>query len=123
MVAMVVGALVFAGLATLGLTDLNSVHQTQSELVSEAKKLAQGVETKLPQTGTHDSLAVLRSTLSVLKAPLQLQGEAVVGVSPDGSFYNPFNAHEPIGTDKPSPCPARSCEQCRNAAAFQRISR
>ena len=33
MVAMVIGALLFAGLATLGLTDLNSVQQTQSELV------------------------------------------------------------------------------------------
>ncbi len=100
MVAMVVGALVFAGLATLGLTDLNSVQQTQSELVSEAKQLAQGVEEAEPSGTHHDSLAVLRGTLSVLKAPLQLQGEAVVGVSPNGSFYNVMNADQPIGTDK-----------------------
>ncbi len=36
MVVMVVSALVFAGLATLGLTVLNSVHQTQAELVVDA---------------------------------------------------------------------------------------
>ena len=100
MVAMVVGALVFAGLATLGLSDLNSVQQTQSELVSEAKQLAQGVEEAATTGKRHDSLAVLRSTLSVLKAPLQLQGEAVVGISNNGSFYNPLDVNEPIGTDK-----------------------
>jgi signal transduction histidine kinase len=100
MVAMVIGALLFAGLATLGLTDLNSVQQTQSELVSEAKQLAQGVEEAATTGKRHDSLAVLRSTLSVLKAPLQLQGEAVVGISQDGSFYNPLDASEPIGSDK-----------------------
>ncbi len=100
MVAMVVGALVFAGLATIGLTDLTSVKQTQSELVSEAKQLAQGVEEAATTGKRHDSLAVLRSTLSVLKAPLQLQGEAIVGVSSDGSFYNPLDANEPIGADK-----------------------
>ncbi|HTT90186.1 MAG TPA: HAMP domain-containing sensor histidine kinase [Acidimicrobiales bacterium] len=103
MVAMVVGALLFAGLATLGLTDLNSVTQTQSQLVTEAKQLAQGVDEvdAAATTGKHhDSLAVLRSALNVLKAPLQLQGEAIVGVSPDGSFYNPQDATERIGTDK-----------------------
>jgi signal transduction histidine kinase len=100
MVAMVVGALVFAGLATLGLSDLNSVQQTQSELVSEAKQLAQGVQEAATTGKRHDSLAVLRSTLTVLKAPLQLQGEAVVGISNNGSFYNPLDTNEPIGTDK-----------------------
>jgi two-component system, OmpR family, sensor kinase len=102
MAAMVVGALVFAGLATLGLTDLNSVQQAQSELVTEAKQLAQGVDEvdEAATTGKHhDSLAVLRSTLEVLKAPLQLQGEAIVGVSPNGSFYNPLDANERIGAD------------------------
>jgi signal transduction histidine kinase len=99
MVAMVVGALLFAGLATLGLTDLNSVQQTQSELVTEAKQLAQGVEEAEPTGNRPDSVAVLRSTLTVLKTPLQLQGEAVVGVSPDGSFYNPLDTSKPMGTD------------------------
>jgi signal transduction histidine kinase len=100
MVAMVVGALVFAGLATLGLTDLNSVQQTRSELVTEARQVAQGVDEAEPTGKHHDSLAVLRSTLNVLKAPLQLQGEAIVGVNPDGSFYNPLDADEAIGADK-----------------------
>ncbi len=97
MVAMVVGALVFAGLATLGLTDLNSIHETQSELVREASQLAQGVE-EAATTGHHrDSLAVLRGTLSVLKAPLQLQGEAIEGVSSNGAFYNPLTADQSVG--------------------------
>jgi signal transduction histidine kinase len=96
LVAMVVGALVLAGLATLGLSDLNSVKQTQSELVSEAKQLAQGVEEEVITGRHHDSLAVLRSTLSVLKAPLQLQGEAVVGVSPNGAFYNPLSSDQSV---------------------------
>ena len=91
MVAMVVAALVFAGLATLGLTVLNSVHQTQAELVVDAKKLAQGVDTEVATDRHHDSLPVLRSTLSVLNAPLKLQGEAVLAVRPDGSFVNLFS--------------------------------
>ena len=82
MVAMVVGALVFAGLATLGLTVLNSVHQTQAELVAEASQLAKGVDTESATAGHHDSLTVLGSTLSVLKAPLKLQGEASLPSDP-----------------------------------------
>ena len=78
MFAMVVGALLFAGLATLGLTSLNSVHQTQSELASDAKKLAQGVQEAAATGRHHESIAVLRLSLSVLKAPLGLQGEAVL---------------------------------------------
>jgi signal transduction histidine kinase len=97
MVAMVVGALALAGLGTLGLTVLNSVDQTRAELVKEAQELAQGVEQEL-STGRHrDSLAVLRSTVSVLKGPLGLQGEAVLAVSRDGSFYNPLQPAEKVG--------------------------
>jgi two-component system sensor histidine kinase BaeS len=88
MFAMVVGALLFAGLATLGLTYLNSVRQTQTELVSTAKKLALGVQTEVATGRRHESISVLRQSLSVLKAPLQLQGEAVFAVSSNFSFYN-----------------------------------
>ncbi len=88
MVAMVVAALVFAGLATLGLTVLNSVHQTQAELVVDAKQLAKGFDTEISTDRHHDSLSVLRSTLSVVNTPLKLQGEAVLAVRPDGSFVN-----------------------------------
>lgn len=91
MVAMVVAALIFAGLATLGLTVLNSVHETQAELVVEAKELAKGFETEVATDRHHDSLAVLRSTLSLLNTPLKLQGEAVLAIRPDGSFVNLFS--------------------------------
>ena len=88
MFAMVVGALLFAGLATLGLTSLNSVHETQTELASDAKKLAQGVQLAAATGRHHESIAVLRQSLSVLKAPLRLQGEAVLAVSSSGDLYN-----------------------------------
>ena len=91
MVVMVVAALVFAGLATLGLTVLNSVHQTQAELVVLAKKLAAGFNTDVATDKHHDSLAVLRGELSLLNNPLKLQGEAVLAVRPDGSFVNLFS--------------------------------
>lgn len=88
MVAMVVGALVFAGAVTLGLTVLDSVHQTQNELVVEAKQLAEGVQEEVAAGNHRDSLAVLRSTLSVLKAPLKLEGEAVLAVRGNFTLYN-----------------------------------
>ncbi len=95
MFAMVVGALLFAGLATLGLTDLNSVHQTQTELVSEAKKLAQGVQEEVATGRRHESISVLRNSLSVLKAPLRLQGEAVFAVSSAG-WSNLLSPGQPL---------------------------
>ena len=96
MMAMVVGALVLAGLGTLGLTVLNSTSQTQSELLSEAKQLARGVQDEVSAGKARDSLAVLRTALGVLKAPLQLQGEAVLAVSPDGSLYNLLDPNGPV---------------------------
>ena len=90
MVLMVVGALVFAGLATLGLTVLESVNQTRQSLVSEASGLAKGINEELKAVGGNNSLTVLRSTLGVLKGPLQLQGEAVLAVRRNGTFYNPL---------------------------------
>ncbi len=90
-VAMVVAALVFAGLATLGLTVLNSVHQTQAVLVVDAKQLRKAFDTEIATNRHHDSLTILRSTLSVLNTPLKLQGEAVLAVRPDGSFVNLFS--------------------------------
>jgi signal transduction histidine kinase len=84
MFAMVVGALLFAGLATLGLTSLDSVHQTQTELASDATKLAQGVQKAVASGRHHESITVLRQSLSVLQAPLGLQGEAILAASSSG---------------------------------------
>ena len=74
MVVMVVSALVFAGLATLGLTVLNSVHQTQAVLVVDAKQLSKGFDAEIANNRHHDSLSVLRTVFSVLNTPLKLQG-------------------------------------------------
>jgi two-component system sensor histidine kinase BaeS len=88
MVAMVAGALALAGVGTLELTSLDSVHQTQAELIVEAQQLAGGVQAVL-SSGRHRALTVL-STLQVLKSPLELQDEAVLAVTPNGSLYNPL---------------------------------
>jgi len=96
MFALVVGALAFAGLATLGLVYLDSIHTTETELVTEARQLAEGVQEEVLHANHHDSLAVLRSTLAVLKAPLNLQNEAVYGVRPNFTFYNLLDPREPV---------------------------
>ncbi|HET9059423.1 MAG TPA: hypothetical protein VFN61_05840, partial [Acidimicrobiales bacterium] len=92
MVAMVVGALAFSGVITLGLTVLNSVDQTRSALLTEASGVAQGIDQEI-QAGTHDhaSFGVLQHVLAVLKAPLGLQNESVLAVREDGTFYNPLS--------------------------------
>jgi signal transduction histidine kinase len=114
MVAMVVAALVFAGLATLGLTVLNSVHQTQAELVVDAKDLAKGIDTVVATDHHHDSLRVLGSYLGLLNTPLKLQGEAVLAITPDGSFVNLFSPGPTLTL--PSGLPANLLES--NLQAF-----
>jgi signal transduction histidine kinase len=114
MVAMVVAALVFAGLATLGLTVLNSVHQTQAELVVDAKDLAKGIDTVVATDHHHDSLRVLGSYLGLLNTPLKLQGEAVLAITPDGSFVNLFSPGPTLAL--PSGLPANLLES--NLQAF-----
>ena len=96
MFAMVVGALLFAGLATLGLTSLNSVHQTQTQLASDAKNLAQGVQKAVATGRHHESIAVLRQSLSVLQGPLGLQGEAILAWSSTLGLYNLLSPGEPL---------------------------
>ncbi|HMK97768.1 MAG TPA: HAMP domain-containing sensor histidine kinase [Acidimicrobiales bacterium] len=100
MAALVVGVLVLVGLATLGLTQLDSIHQTQEQLTSETQGLANGVEAELSSGRHHDLLEVLRSTVSVLKGPLEQQGE-VLAVSRTGTtsvrFYDPLNPSQRVG--------------------------
>lgn len=84
MVALVVGALALAGVGTFGLIALDSVHQTEKQLATEAEHFAQGIQDEVtpggPSAGRHGSLALLRQTISVLKSPLRLQGEALLAV-------------------------------------------
>lgn len=88
MLAVVVGALALAGVGTFALTALDSVHQTQAQLVKEAKQFADGIEDEVTPHHHQGSLAILRTTINVLKAPLKLQGEALLAVRPDGALYN-----------------------------------
>ncbi|MGC8627122.1 MAG: ATP-binding protein [Acidimicrobiales bacterium] len=96
MVAMVAGALVLAGLGTLGLTTLDSVYQTQSQLVTEARQLSQGLQQEVTAGNPRHPLAVLRSAISVLKAPLGLEGEAVFALTPQGDPYNFLDPKAPL---------------------------
>lgn len=97
MVAMVAGALVLAGLGTLGLTTLDSVYQTQSQLVTESRQLSQGLQEEVTAGNPRDPLAVLRSAIGVLKAPLGLEGEAVFALTPQGNPYNFLDPKAPLG--------------------------
>ncbi|HTW09516.1 MAG TPA: HAMP domain-containing sensor histidine kinase [Acidimicrobiales bacterium] len=93
MAAMVVGALVLVGLATLGLTQLDSIHQTQAQLVTETQNLASGVQDELGNGRRHDELDVLQKLVSVLKGPFEQQGE-VLAASSTGTtltFLNPLD--------------------------------
>jgi len=96
MAALVVGVLVLVGVATLGLTQLDSVHQTQSQLSSETQSLANGVEDELSTGRHHDLLDVLRSVVSILKGPIEQQGE-VLAVNRHGAFFNPLEPSQRVG--------------------------
>ncbi|MCL6091392.1 MAG: HAMP domain-containing histidine kinase [Actinobacteria bacterium] len=100
MFALVVGALVFAGGVTLGLTSLDSVAKTESQLVVEAEQLALGVQKEVAAGGGHNANAVLRQVLNFLKEPLNLQGEAVYGVQSHGTnlptLYNFLEPSQPV---------------------------
>jgi two-component system sensor histidine kinase BaeS len=97
MAAMVVGALVLVGVATLGLTQLNSVHQTQTQLVAETRGLANGVEAELSNGRHHDLVALLHSTVSVLKGPLKQEGEVLAVSRTGNTFYNPLDPRQKVG--------------------------
>src|SRR5487761_1711339 len=88
MLAMVLGALALAGVGTFGLIALDSVQQTKSQLVTEAAQFAQGIIDEVTSGHRHGSVSLLRETISVLKAPLRLQGEALLAVRHDGTLYN-----------------------------------
>ncbi len=96
MVAMVAGALVLAGLGTLGLSTLDNVRLTQAQLLTESRQLGQGLEEEVTAGHPRDPLAVLRTAISVLKAPLGLQGEAVLAVTPEGNLYNFLDPKAPV---------------------------
>ncbi|HYA45790.1 MAG TPA: HAMP domain-containing sensor histidine kinase [Acidimicrobiales bacterium] len=96
MVAMVAGALVLAGLGTLGLSALDSVSETQAALVTQAQQLAHGVQQEVAASKTRERPTVLRTAIALLKSPLRLQGDAVVAVTPDGDLCNFLGPAGPV---------------------------
>ena len=89
MVLMVFGALVLAGLASLALSVHDAGIQTRRELVREAQGLASTVQTQANTTNPVDPAKALHNLLGVMRAPLRLQGSAVVGVRPRGVLFDP----------------------------------
>lgn len=86
MTLMVAAALVLAGIVTLILTIRGTRTQTRNQLLQQAQTLARGVrsESRLPAVQSLPPGVRLRALLRLIKAPLSLNGEAVVIVTPAG---------------------------------------
>jgi signal transduction histidine kinase len=96
MVAMVFGALILSGLASLALAAHSATEQTRKELVREAQGLAVSVSSQAETTNQADPAKALRNLLVALKSTLRLDGSAVLGVRADGRLYNiPLNRQAP----------------------------
>ncbi|HWG74087.1 MAG TPA: HAMP domain-containing sensor histidine kinase [Acidimicrobiales bacterium] len=90
MTLMVAVSLVLAGVVTLLLTVRDTREQTRQELVVQARGLARGVRTESETAAGRAAPGVrLRQLLAVLKAPLRLNGETVLVVTPAGAFVDP----------------------------------
>jgi signal transduction histidine kinase len=89
MVLMVFGALVLAGLASLALAVHNTTTQTRHDLIHEAQGLAATVQNEARTDNAADPAKALRNVLLALRAPLRLEGSAVVAVRPNGEFFDP----------------------------------
>ena len=94
MTLMVAASLFLAGVVTLVLTVRDARDQTRQELVVQARGLARGVRNEARKVGARAAPRVapgvrLRDLLAILKAPLRLNGEAVLVVTPSGRFVDP----------------------------------
>ena len=75
------GVLVPSRPSQAGPDQLDSTHETQVHLLSEAKQLAQGVQAEVSVGKARDSLVGLRIAISVLTPPFQLQGGTALAVA------------------------------------------
>ena len=80
MVLMVLGSLILSGLASLALAVRSTRTQTRHELVREAQGLAVSVQQQAESDNHADPAESLRRLLLALKAPLRLDGSAVLAV-------------------------------------------
>jgi signal transduction histidine kinase len=95
MVLMVLGSLVLSGLVSLALAVRGSQSQTRHELLREAQGLAVGVQQQADSANPSDPAKSLRSLLLALRAPLRLDGSAVLAVRPGGVLFNPATPRLP----------------------------
>lgn len=84
MMAMVLGALILSGLASLIVAARSAADQTRKELVREAQSLAYTVSTQT----TDDPARTLTVLLTALKPTLQINGSTVLGVRANGTLYS-----------------------------------
>ncbi len=95
MVLMVLGSLVLSGLVSLALAVRSSQSQTRHELLREAQGLAVSVQQQADSANPSDPAKSLRSLLLALRAPLRLDGSAVLAVRPGGVLFNPATPRLP----------------------------
>jgi two-component system sensor histidine kinase BaeS len=86
MVALVFGALILSGLASLFIASHHSKDQTRKQLVQEAQSLAYSVHAQI--NGRADPAVALRNLLTALQPTLRVAGTAVLGVDANGQLYN-----------------------------------
>ncbi|HLY84532.1 MAG TPA: HAMP domain-containing sensor histidine kinase [Acidimicrobiales bacterium] len=99
MIAMVAGALIFAGLFTLLLTIRSTRDATRRDLLQQAQQLALGVKAEADQAAKTSTAAQgrpLKQLLTVLKRPLRLEGEAVLAVNADGQVFDIDTPLQPL---------------------------
>src|SRR5579875_2285740 len=90
MVAMVLATLILSGLTSLALAQNAADSQTRKELVHEAQALATTFEREAVTANGSDPAKALRTLLLALRAPLRLDGSAVVGLRPlTGTLFQP----------------------------------
>lgn len=90
MVVMVVATLVLSGLVSLALAQKSTGVQTRRELVREAHGLATTFQQEAFSANSIDPARALRTLLLALRAPLRLDGSAVLGLRPaTGSLFEP----------------------------------
>jgi signal transduction histidine kinase len=95
MVLMVLGSLVLSGLVSLALAVRSSQSQTRHELLREAQGLAVSVQQQAETANPSDPAKSLRALLLALRAPLSLDGSAVLAVRPGGVLFDPATPRLP----------------------------
>jgi signal transduction histidine kinase len=100
MVAMVAGALLLAGVVTFAVTVHAARDTDRRQLASAARGVAVSVQTEAETARPRHPAQALRTILKALKAPLRLQDDAVVAISPSGRLFDPVDIHHAVRLPK-----------------------